>query len=237
MTYDKRVDKNTIPNHLAIICDGNGRWAKKRGLPRTVGHGVGVETVKNITIECNKAGVKHLSLYGFSTENWKRPQSEVEYLMKLFIKFFRQWRQEASENNIRFNHIGELNGLPEKLIEEINQTTLKTMNNDGMICNIAINYGSRSEIIRAIKKISSDYKEDHTILDNLNVENFNNYLDTNGQPEIDLLIRTGGEYRISNFLLWQVSNAYFWVDSTLWPDFKSEKLSQAFNDYKNYINP
>lgn len=235
MNTDYWTNLDYIPKHVAMICDGNGRWAKKRGLPRSAGHLAGVNTVKEMTIECKKAGVKYLSLYGFSTENWKRPIKEVNYLMQLFVKFLLEWRQEAMENNIRFLHIGDLNGLPEKLIEEINKTILLTKDNDGMVCNIALNYGARSEIIRAIKRINDASQEDNTIIQSLNVEKFNHYLDTQEQPDIDILIRTAGERRISNFLLWQIHNAYLWADKTFWPDFKVENLAVAFQDYNSYL--
>lgn len=236
--FNKRKQKtveiklNDVPNHVAIIMDGNGRWAEKRGLPRIAGHKEGMDVVKRIVKSAVKHKVKTLTLYAFSTENWKRPKAEVEYLMKLPKEFLHIYLPELNENNVRIETIGELSSLPEHTIKAINYAKEQTEMNDGLILNFAINYGSRYEIMRAIKDVSKDIKDGKVNIEQLDEKLFSNYLYTKNIADPDLLIRTSGEQRLSNFLLWQLAYAEFWFTDVLWPDFNEEIFEQALEDYR-----
>ncbi|HOA98425.1 MAG TPA: polyprenyl diphosphate synthase [Candidatus Atribacteria bacterium] len=218
----------TILRHVAIIMDGNGRWAEKRGLPPLEGHRKGVEVVRILVEETAKVGISFLTLYAFSTENWKRPVNEIQGLMRLFVESMDKYGKELEDNKVRVKFLGRKDGLPEDLVLQMNDLEKHTMRGENLNLNLAINYGGRDEILRAVKNI---YQENHSLLASLLEENFSAYLDTGNQPDPDLLIRTGGERRISNFLLWQIAYTELWFTDTLWPDFTIEEYHQAFQDF------
>ena len=223
---------NTL-NHLAIIMDGNGRWAKKNKLPRTAGHYKGVEVLRNITIYANKLGIKCLTVYAFSTENWKRSMEEVSYIMSLPKIFFSMYIKELMDNNVRIMIIGDRERIPAETMAVIDDAIETTSKNTGLILNFAFNYGSRDEIVRACRKYASDYKEG--LIDDLDEDVFSSYLYTKDLPEVDLLIRTGGQMRLSNFLLYQLAYSEFVVIDTLWPDFDNDVLDQCIEEYNNRL--
>lgn len=222
----------TMPKHVAIMCDGNGRWGLKHGLSRSMGHKKGAEPVKEIIKACSEAGVEFLTLYVLSTENWSRSKEEVDFLIKLFIEFFTKLRSKEI-GNIKVKHIGITDKIPEMLLKEIKDTEVFTANNDGMILNVALNYGARSEITYAAKNLLQSARNENLALESIDEGMIDNFLFTAGQPEVDLLIRTSGESRISNFLLWQAAKAEIWITPVLWPDFKKEDLLEAFTTYAN----
>ena len=215
--------------HLAIIMDGNGRWAKKNMLPRTAGHYKGVEVLRNITIYANKLGIKCLTVYAFSTENWKRSKEEVSYIMSLPKIFFASYIKELMENNVKVKIIGEKNLIPEETMKVINDAIETTKNNTGLIVNFAFNYGGRDEIIYAANRYANDFKDGKADL--LTEETFSKYLFTNDLPEVDLIIRTAGEQRLSNFLLWQCAYSEFIFVDELWPDFSNDVLDRCIEEY------
>lgn len=217
--------------HLAIIMDGNGRWAKVNKLPRTAGHYKGVEALRNITIYANKLGIKCLTVYAFSTENWKRSQEEVSYIMSLPKIFFASYIKELMDNNVRIMIIGDRNRIPSETMSVIDDAINTTKNNTGLILNFAFNYGSRDEIVKAAKQYALDYKAG--LVDDLDEESFSKYLYTKDLPEVDLLIRTGSEMRLSNFLLYQLAYSEFVVTDTLWPDFDNKQLDLCIEEYMN----
>ena len=221
-----------LPQHIAIILDGNGRWAKKRGLPRTAGHQEGAMNVREITKLCANIGIKALTVYAFSTENWKRPDEEVKFLMKLPIRFFDEFAPELVENNIRLNVIGNIDELPKDLQQKILEITDLTKDNTKMTLTIALNYGSQDEIKQAIKSIATDVKNGDLEVEDINETVIENYLMTSDLPPLDLMIRTSGELRISNYLLWQLAYAELYFTSIAWPDFKEEQLYEALLDYQ-----
>ena len=221
-----------LPQHIAIILDGNGRWAKKRGLPRTAGHQEGAMNVREITKLCANIGIKALTVYAFSTENWKRPDEEVKFLMKLPIRFFDEFAPELVENNIRLNVIGNIDELPKDLQQKILEITNLTKDNTKMTLTIALNYGSQDEIKQAIKSIATDVKNGDLEIEDINETVIENYLMTSDLPPLDLMIRTSGELRISNYLLWQLAYAELYFTSIAWPDFKEEQLYEALLDYQ-----
>ena len=218
-------------NHLAIIMDGNGRWAKQNKLPRTAGHYRGVEVLRNITIYANKLGIKCLTVYAFSTENWKRSMEEVNYIMSLPKVFFSRYIQELMDNNVRIMIIGDRSKIPAETMSVIDDAINTTKDNTGIILNFAFNYGARDEIVKAAKAFALDYKEGK--VEDLDEESFAKYLYTKDLPEVDLLIRTGSEMRLSNFLLYQLAYSEFVVIDTLWPDFSSDVLDQCIEEYSN----
>ncbi len=220
-----------VPRHIAIIMDGNGRWAKRKHLPRIAGHRKGVEAVRKIVKVSSEVGIKVLTLYVFSTENWKRPVSEVKFLMKLLARYIEKEVAELHQRNVRINAVGRLKELPGSLQNLLAKAIEKTKDNKGLILNLAINYGGRQEIIDGIRKIAADLKKGSLKIKDLNEESFSRYLYTAGIPEPDLIIRTSGEKRLSNFLLWQSSYAELYVTETLWPDFDREDLLLALEDY------
>ena len=216
----------SLPNHIAIILDGNGRWAKKRGLPRNLGHKKGVETLVKIVRYCSEIGIKNLTVYAFSTENWNRPKEEVDYLMKLIEDNITNLDQRLNKRNIKLKVIGEKNRLSENILNIINEVQEKTKDNNGMIFNIAFNYGSKDELISAFKNMVKDNVT-------FTKENVDKYLYTSESKDVDLLIRTSGEKRISNFLLWQISYAELYFTNVYWPDFSKKELNKAIESYQN----
>lgn len=225
--------KECIPTHIAIIMDGNGRWARQRGLIRIRGHEKGTESVREITRECAKKHLKQLTLYAFSSENWKRPKREVNLLMKLLKAYLIKERKEIEENNIRLTAIGRINELPEDVQRELAISMEESKNNTGMVLCLALNYGGRTEIVDAAKKIMRKVKEGKLRLDEITEETFREHMYMPDMQDPDLLIRTGGEMRISNFLLWEVSYAELWVTPVYWPDFTKTHLEEAIRDYAN----
>lgn len=222
--YDS-VDKERLPLHVAVIMDGNGRWAKKKGLPRSAGHRAGVERVRTVIRMSSDIGIKHLTLYAFSTENWKRPKDEVGTLMKLLIEYLRQELDELNRENVRIMVLGDISILPKEVAAEIERAIKTTKDNTGLTVNMAINYGSRQEIVRAFKSaVNVGVKED-----DINEEYVSNLLYTAGQPDPDLMIRTSGEERISNFLLFQLAYSEFYFTEVLWPDFDEAQYAKALN--------
>ena len=217
--------------HLAIIMDGNGRWAKQNKLPRTAGHYKGVEVLRNITIYANKLGIKCLTVYAFSTENWKRSQEEVSYIMSLPKIFFASYIKELMENNVRVMIIGEKDQIPSETMNVINEAIETTKNNTGLILNFAFNYGSRDEIVNAAKNYAKDFVQGKA--NELTEDEFKNYLFTKDLPEVDLVIRTANERRLSNFLLWQCAYSEFVFVDELWPDFNNEVLDRCIEEFNN----
>ncbi|MGV8146383.1 MAG: isoprenyl transferase [Alkaliphilus sp.] len=222
-----------IPKHIAIIMDGNGRWAKKKFLSRTLGHRAGVNALREIFETAANIGVKYLTLYAFSTENWIRPKDEVSALMQILAEYLEKEALELHRNNVKINAIGDISRFSKILQDEIASAIELTKLNDGLTVSIALNYGGRDELVRSVKKICNDVKEDRVKIQTITEELFSNYLDTAKMPDVDLLIRTSGEYRISNFLIWQSAYAELWFTDVLWPDFKGKHLIEAINDYHN----
>ncbi|OZU90289.1 isoprenyl transferase [Virgibacillus indicus] len=226
------LESDNIPDHVAIIMDGNGRWAKKRGLPRIAGHKEGINSVNKVVRAANQYNVKVLTLYAFSTENWKRPKSEIEFLMKLPKEFLHIYLPELMENNVRIDTIGDFDALPQHTKKAVQYAKDKTKNNNGLLLNFALNYGSRLEIMRAIKQIMSDIDCSKISIDSLDEKIFSEYLYTQGLSDPDLLIRTSGEQRLSNFLLWQLAYTEFWFTDVLWPDFDEVIFKEALYEYQ-----
>lgn len=232
---DLTFDPNRIPTHIAIIMDGNGRWAKKRGLPRVAGHKQGMETVKTITKVASDLGVKVLTLYAFSTENWKRPNDEVGFLMDLPVKFFNTFVPELIENNVRVNVMGYAERLPEKTKKAVDDAIEQTKNNTGMILNFALNYGSRAELTTAVQAIASEIEAGNLTSNEITEDTISQALMTNSvKPYNDpeLLIRTSGEERISNFLLWQIAYSELVFTDVLWPDFSAADLKENISIFQ-----
>ncbi len=220
-----------IPNHVAIILDGNGRWAKKRGMPRNYGHVQGAKTVEDMCEITYNMGIKYFTVYAFSTENWSRPKDEVDALMKLLRNYMINCKKRANKNNMCVRVIGDKTRLDDDIREKIEDLEESTKNNTGLHFQIAINYGGRDEISRALKKIAGDVKNGLMDVQNLNQDIISDYLDTKGLPDPDLLIRTCGEQRISNFLLWQCAYTEFYFTDIAWPDFSKEELEKAITAY------
>ncbi len=226
------INPSNIPRHVAIIMDGNGRWAKARGLPKIAGHRAGVKTAQDLIKAAKDLGIKFLTLYTFSTENWKRPKNEIEALFKLLEEYLNKVQDKFNENNIRFCVIGKRKDLPDSITAKIDEIEKATRNNTGLTLNLALNYGSRPEIIGAVRKISSDVKEGKLKIEDIDENSFANYLYTKGMPDPDLLIRTSGELRVSNFLLWQIAYSELYVTKKLWPDFKTKDFEKAIAEYQ-----
>lgn len=227
------LDINKIPKHIAIIMDGNGRWAKERNLPRSMGHKAGVETLRIILKESVRLGIKNLTVYAFSTENWGRPKDEVNTLMKLFVNYAKNELKECNENGVRINLLGDISGLPKECKNALNEAMEITKNNTTINLNMALNYGGRDEIIRAMKLIAKDIKNNKLQEEDINEKIIEQYLYTSGIPDPDLIIRPSGEKRLSNFLLWQCAYSEFWYSDINWPDFKEKDLRKAIFDYQN----
>ena len=227
------IDTSALPRHIGIIMDGNGRWAKKRGLPRSAGHKAGAESLKKIITEANNLGVEYITVYAFSTENWKRPKEEVDYLMGLLMDYLINAEKTLAGENVVIRAIGSRKELSEEMQRQIVKTEEFTKNNTGIVMNIALNYGGREEILHAVKDISRAVKAGEISADDISERNISDALYTGGQPDVDLLIRTSGEMRLSNFMLWQVSYAEMWFTDKLWPDFKPADLRKVIYDFQN----
>lgn len=227
-----KIDPKSVPLHIAIIMDGNGRWAKKRNLPRTAGHEAGVEAVREVVKAAAEVGVKYLTLYTFSVENWKRPREEVTAIMRLLTRTTKREVDELNRNNVRLITTGRIEDLSPTRRRVLAVATAKTKKNTGMVLNLALNYGGRSEIIDAVKAIASSVKSGLINPIDINEELFANYLYTAGLPDPDLLVRTSGEKRLSNFLLWQTSYTELYITDVLWPDFGRKELFAAIIDYQ-----
>lgn len=226
------LDPHNIPNHVAIIMDGNGRWAKRRGLPRTMGHRSGADVLKNIVRAANELHIKALTVYGFSTENWKRPEEEVSLLMGLIKEYLRKNVEEMHREGVRIRFIGHIGGLSEELQQVISDAEILTKHNTGLTLQLAINYGGRDEITRALKSIAHDVAHGKLQEENITEDLVSTYLFTEEFSEVDLLIRPSNDYRISNFLLWQIAYAEFWFTDLHWPDFTEETLYDAIFAYQ-----
>ncbi len=228
----KKVDVSRLPAHVAIIMDGNGRWAKQKGLCRVEGHRAGVRQVKEVVRFCSDLGIQVLTLYAFSTENWKRPKVEVMAIMSLLRTFLRKEIEELNANRVKLTAIGRLSEMPSPALRELEKCMAMTSQNDGLILNLALNYGGRSDIVDGIKRLAADIQNGKRALQDINEELFSRYLYTSGLPDPELLIRTSGEMRVSNFLLWQISYAEIWVTPVYWPDFGRTHLLEAIIDYQ-----
>ena len=231
-TTDK-ILKGHIPNHIAIIMDGNGRWARARALPRIAGHKEGINSVREITRVCGEIGVKHLTLYTFSTENWKRPSSEVSALMSLLLKTIKEEIIELHKKNVRFTIIGDLDTIPIKTANGLRDGIDMTKNNKGLNLNLALNYGSHQEIIRAVKNLVLKVQEGEIDPENIDKEKISEFLYTNNISDPELLIRTSGEHRLSNFLLWQIAYTEIYVTDLFWPEFREQELFDAILEFQS----
>jgi len=232
MSFVNKIDKKKIPTHIAIIMDGNGRWAKQRGTQRIFGHKNAVGAVR-ATIEASaELGVKYLTLYAFSTENWSRPKAEVDALMRLLVNTINSETESLVKNNISLKTIGDKSSLPKNVQKKLDEIVEYTAKSTGLTVVLALSYSSRWEILNAVKRLSSDVLQNKVKLENIDDNLFGNYLTTSGIPDPDLMIRTSGEYRISNFLMWQLAYAELYFTSTLWPDFGKEDLYQAIIDFQ-----
>ena len=222
-----------IPNHVAIILDGNGRWAKKRMMPRQYGHAKGAQVVEQICEDAWNMGIQSLTVYAFSTENWNRPDSEVKILMDIFSKYMVDKLQKVGQKNMKIRFIGERSRLDKAMIEKIENLEESTKDNTGLNFTVALNYGSRDEMVRAMRKMAAEIKEGKLEPEDITEEKYNTYLDTAELPDPDLLIRTSGEQRLSNYLLWQLAYTEFYFTDVMWPDFNKEELAKAVEWYAN----
>tara|TARA_B100001540_G_scaffold47628_1_gene42632 strand:+ start:62 stop:802 length:741 start_codon:yes stop_codon:yes gene_type:complete len=229
----KELDANNIPNHIAIIMDGNGRWAKDKGLPRIAGHKEGINSVRDITRICGKIGVNYLTLYTFSTENWNRPKNEVNALMSLLLSTIKKEVRELHSNNVKFSTIGDLSFLPKNTENGLKEGMALTKNNTGLNLILALNYGSRHEIIDSVISIACKVKSGEIDINHIDEALFSSFLYTKNYPDPDLLIRTSGELRISNFLLWQCAYTEMYLTNTYWPSFREEDLFKAILDFQS----
>ncbi len=228
-----KIDCNNIPNHIAIILDGNGRWAKKRGLPRNLGHRKGALNLKDIAVSCDKLGVKYLTVYCFSTENWSRPKAEVDYLMKTPIRYYKKYKEKLKKQNIVIKVIGRKDRLSSELLNVINELEAMTKDNTGLVLSLCVDYGSLYEITEAVKKVSQDVLDNKINISDITSDNITNYLYTSTYPKLDLLIRTSGEVRISNFLLWQLAYSELYFTDVYWPDFNEKELIKSIHSFQN----
>lgn len=229
--YD--INLSNVPTHIAIIMDGNGRWAKERLLPRTVGHKAGVEAIRAVTKECSALGVKHLTLYAFSTENWKRPKLEVDALMNLLYTYLSKELKELHKNNVKITTIGDIDVLPGKSLDAIKNAIDITKDNTGLNLNIALNYGSRNDIKNAVVDIVKNCKSGKIDIEDITEDTITKYLSTKSIPDPDLIIRTSGEQRISNFLLWEIAYSEFYFTDVYWPDFDGNEVRKAIYVYQS----
>jgi len=232
-SFRNRLDKNRIPNHVAVIMDGNGRWAEKHGKVRIFGHESGVESVRSVVEGAGEIGIKHLTLYAFSTENWERPKNEVEALMELLVHAIDNESELLMKNNVRLSAIGDLSKMPSKVKERLDGCIRFLNSNTGLNLILALSYSSKWEIVNAVKNLAKDSVEGKINPEMINNELFETYLNTIEIPDPELLIRTSGEFRISNFLLWQIAYAELYFTEKLWPDFRKEDLFEAVFDYQN----
>lgn len=226
------IQKNKIPKHVAIIMDGNGRWAKQKGKPRVFGHKNGVKSVQEIVEAAAEIGIKTLTLYAFSTENWNRPKKEIDFLMGIVVSSLKKELKTLVKNNIKLQTLGKIEMLPNKVVKELKEVIEKTKNNTRLTLNLALNYGAREEIVNAIKIISKKVVNKDFSVEEINENIVNNHLYTVTLPDVDFLIRTSGEKRISNFLLWQIAYAELYFTDVLWPDFRKENFFQAIKEYQ-----
>ena len=233
MDFKDNINTNNLPKHIAIIMDGNGRWAKQKGLIRTIGHEKGTKAVREVVEASAELGVENLTLYAFSTENWNRPKLEVQTLMKLLVSSLKKEISTLQDNNIKLSAIGNLNQLPKKVFEELHEVIAKTNHNSRMTLTLALSYGSREEILHAVKEIGNKVKNNIISIENIDETIFNEHLYSRNLPDVDLLIRTSGEQRISNFLLWQIAYAELYFTNVLWPDFSKQELYRALYNYQN----
>lgn len=233
MSLQEQIDLNKLPRHIAVIMDGNGRWAKKQGLFRAMGHENGTKAVREIVEACAELKVEYLTLYAFSTENWNRPKLEVKTLMKLLVSSLKKEIKTLAKNNIKLNAIGNLDALPKKARTELLDVIEKTSTNKHMTLTLALSYGSREEIVKTIQEISHKVKNNLISPSEIDEATINNHLYTRDLPDVDLLIRTSGEQRISNFLLWQIAYAELFFTETLWPDYRKNHLFEAILNYQN----
>ncbi|SDD65562.1 undecaprenyl diphosphate synthase [Mucilaginibacter pineti] len=232
MEYLDKIDLLKLPKHVAIIMDGNGRWAKEKGKLRMFGHSNGVTSVRDVVEGADKAGIKYITLYTFSSENWNRPKLEVMAIMELMVSTIAKEIAGFMKNNIKLNAIGDLDKLPAKCLKELTAAMQKTSQNTGVVLTLALSYGSRREILHAVKSIAAQVKSGEIEIEDINEDVFEHNLFTNDMPHPELLIRTGGEYRISNYLLWQIAYAELYFTPKLWPDFRKEDLYEALLDYQ-----
>ena len=226
------IDKTKTPNHIAVIMDGNGRWAKAKGFIRTIGHEKGAEVIENVVTACSDMGVKYLTLYAFSTENWKRPKLEVNTLMRLLVYNLKKEVARFMEKGVRLNTIGNIDKLPSNVKKQLLEVIERTKNNDTITLTLALSYGGREELIHGVKEICAKVKNNIISVENIDEVVINEHLYTQNLPDVDLLIRTSGEQRISNFLLWQIAYAELYFTDVLWPDFKKEHLFEAILNYQ-----
>lgn len=233
MNFKEKINPENLPQHIAIIMDGNGRWAKKQGLMRAVGHEKGTKAVRDVVEGASEVGIKNLTLYAFSTENWNRPKLEVDTLMKLLVASLKKEIKTLQENNIRLNAIGCLDNLPAKAHRELKEVVRKTSENSRMTLTLALSYGSREEITRAMVAISQKIEKGQISIKAIDESVINEHLYTRNLPDVDLLIRTSGEQRISNFLLWQIAYAELFFSPILWPDYRRDDLFEAIYNYQN----
>lgn len=232
ITKSTQVNQAKLPNHVAVIMDGNGRWAKQRGLPRIEGHRRGANVLKEILRYCKDLGIKTLTAYAFSTENWGRPTGEVSFLMSLFERLLQKELKEMEEEEVCINFIGDLTPLPPSLQQEMHRSMERTKHNQGVFFNVAINYGSRHEMINACKAIAQKVQQGELSADSINDQTISQHLYTSASPDPDLLIRTSGEMRLSNFMLWQLAYTEIYVTDTLWPDFDNNQLDRAIVSFQ-----
>jgi undecaprenyl diphosphate synthase len=233
MSLKQQIDLEKLPQHIAVIMDGNGRWAKQKGMNRIFGHTEGVSSVRETVEACAELGVKHLTMYAFSTENWNRPMDEVSALMKLLLKTIRLEIKTLNKNDIRLRTIGNIEALPESTLKELKHAIDATAGNKRMDLILALNYSGKSELTRAMKNIATAVEQKTITVEDINEEMIDNHLYTAGIPEPELMIRSSGEKRLSNFLLWQLAYAEFYFTETLWPDFNKEELYKAILSYQN----
>jgi undecaprenyl diphosphate synthase len=225
-------DSGEIPAHVAVIMDGNGRWARKRGLPRAAGHKIGVESVRDIVEACSQLGVKYLTLYTFSTENWKRPKDEVSTLMRILLRSLKNETDELHNNDVKLTTIGDISSLPEQVQVQLKEAMDKTRNNKKMTLNLALSYSGRWELIEAVKSIAEHLHKGKLKISDINEQLIAGQLTTKDMPDPDLLIRTSGEFRVSNFLLWQIAYTEFYISGSLWPDFRRKQLYEAIRNFQ-----
>ena len=229
----QKIDYERLPKHIGVIMDGNGRWAKKRGLPRSAGHSAGADTLKKIVTECNKMGIRYITVYAFSTENWSRPKDEVDYLMNLLMDYLKNAETTLAGENVVIKAIGSRAELSDELCRQIEKTEKFTSKNDGIVMNIALNYGAREELVKAVKEISEEVADGKFKSESVTPDIISQHLYTAGQPDPDLIIRTSGELRLSNFMLWQAAYSELWFTDKLWPDFGIDDLHRAIIDFQN----
>lgn len=231
-TKKVEVLEKEVPDHIAIIMDGNGRWAKNKGMPRVAGHRAGVETLRDIIQSCLDLNIKYLTVYAFSTENWKRPQDEIKALMGLILEYVKKEIRNLKRDGVKINPIGDLEALEGNIQESLQYAVEQTKENNKLVFNVALNYGGRAEITKALKEIALKVKKDEIQIEDIDEDLIQNHLYTCKQPDPDLIIRPSGEMRLSNFLLWQLAYSEIWVTDVMWPDFKPKHLLEAINEFQ-----